>query len=618
MTLVLVSIQDETGLERFAGTGLPQYGRVHTDAGSWLLAGADPDGLNRLASAGLSYQVLDRITPEGSYYLVYPMPGQGPIAWSDYGRVLRDLGSTIVLRATAGDAERLAAAGAEIRALQLTPKPVLLPDPSTRVWESITPDPLIQAMIDQVESTKVYSYTGDLSGEWPVSVGGQPYTIFTRNTYSGEPITKATQFVGEHLQGLGLDIEYHTWNVSRPPNVIGEQAGSVNPEEIYLITAHLDDMPSSGNAPGADDNASGSVAVLTAADILTQFDWGCTLRFVFFTGEEQGLLGSQAYASRSFTAGEDIQGVLNLDMIAWNSGGTLPTIDLHAESTLPDTLILAQLFADVVDAYNLNLIAEIVPNGTGASDHASFWDYGYNALLGIEDFSDFNPYYHTINDNLGNLEDLAYYTEFVRAAIGTFAHATGCLLPEDQGVLTGTVTDASTALPLEGAQVHADDGGALLYETLTDGAGVYSQTLPLGVYTVTATADGYLTQTVSGVSVVTESVTTLDFALEMPPCEPITGTNFIWEPGSPLVGYPAVFTATATTQSDLVYSWDFGDALVGVGAIITHTFITPGSFTVELTASSLCTAEVVTHTLQVIPAWALYLPLAPGGDPYAP
>jgi Zn-dependent M28 family amino/carboxypeptidase len=185
--------------------------------------------------------------------------------------------------------------------------------------ELLDPDPTIQGMMDQVISDTVVLYDGGLSGEWPVTIGGSPYTIVTRHTTSGEPIQKATQYAGEHLSNLGLSVEYHIWNATRPPNVIGQLTGETVPEDIYIITAHIDDMPSGGVAPGADDNASGSTAVMIAADILTQYRWDCTLRFIFFTGEEQGLLGSSAYAQRSYYAGENILGVLNLDMIAWNT-----------------------------------------------------------------------------------------------------------------------------------------------------------------------------------------------------------------------------------------------------------------------------------------------------------
>jgi hypothetical protein len=93
---------------------------------------------------------------------------------------------------------------------------------------------------------------------------------------------------------------------------------------------------------------------------------------------------------------------------------------------------LAELFSDVVGIYDLNLIPQIVSNGSGASDQASFWNWGYPAILAIEDYEpgghDFNPYYHSDQDLLQQL-DLEYFAEFARAAVGTFAHM-GCLLPE--------------------------------------------------------------------------------------------------------------------------------------------------------------------------------------------
>ena len=86
--------------------------------------------------------------------------------------------------------------------------------------------------------------------------------------------------------------------------MIGQITGETPLSPIFLIGAHLDDMPVGPTAPGADDNASGSAAVLVAADILSQYQWGCTLRFAFWTGEEQGLLGSAAYAQRSHDSGK--------------------------------------------------------------------------------------------------------------------------------------------------------------------------------------------------------------------------------------------------------------------------------------------------------------------------
>ncbi len=518
--LVAVAVPDQEALARFAATGLPAYTRPQDGS---LLTGADAAGLLRLALAGLSFRVLDPDVAGAAYYFAYAMPGRPAPNWSSYGRLLLADDGSVLLRMDPAAAERLALAGAELAQLTLDPKP-LRPAAAGGFPEVITPDPLIQSMMDQVISSTVYQYTGDLSGEWPVTIGGSPYTISTRNTYSGTPIQKATQYVGEHLEDLGLPVEYHQWGGSTYPNVIGTYTGTINPNDIYILCAHLDDMPSSGPAPGADDNGSGSVAVLMAADILTQFQWGCTLKFALWTGEEQGLLGSAAYAQRAYNRGENILGVLNLDMIAWNTASSSPDIDLHADSTIPPTLALAQLFADVVDAYDLDLIPQIIPNGTGASDHASFWDYGYTAILGIEDMSDFNPYYHTANDDMDNFQDWPYYVEFVKASLGTFAHMSGCLIPGGIGHLDGHVTAASGGAPIAEATVRAQDAAGHSFPATTDGTGYYTRTLLAGTYTVTASAYGYLPTSVSGVPIVTDTVTTQDFSLQTAPTYIVSGT----------------------------------------------------------------------------------------------
>jgi Zn-dependent M28 family amino/carboxypeptidase len=124
--------------------------------------------------------------------------------------------------------------------------------------------------------------------------------------------------------------------------------------------------------------------------------------------------------------GQHIVGVLNLDMIGWNTPESSREMEVHAKSTVPGSLELAQLFAGVITTYGLELIPEIIDPGVGRSDHAAFWTHGYAAILAIEDFSDdFNPNYHKKEDLLDRL-DINYFTEMVKAAVGTFAHMSRC------------------------------------------------------------------------------------------------------------------------------------------------------------------------------------------------
>jgi Zn-dependent M28 family amino/carboxypeptidase len=227
---------------------------------------------------------------------------------------------------------------------------------------------------------------------------------------------------------MGLQTSTQVWLDETNPNVMAEQTGTGLPHSLILLTAHLDDKPDIGpgnpRAPGADDNASGSAGVLIAAEILSQVGCYHTVRYVLFTGEEQGLLGSRAYAES--VASQPIEAVLNLDMIGWNSDSD-PGIDLYARDWYPDDFRIATLFARVINAYQINLNSEILGERITGSDHASFWDKGFPAILAIEDRDDFNIYYHTSNDRLAYL-NLDYLTSFIQAAVGALAHM-ACLAP---------------------------------------------------------------------------------------------------------------------------------------------------------------------------------------------
>lgn len=523
MALVYVPLPADDALDRFEATGLPIFAQEEAAGGAYVLAGAGPDGLRRLAAAGLEYRILDAEMAGATYYFALIPPGRPQPAWSAYGVVLLD-GEQRLIRATPAHAERLAEQGVELAQLTLAPialqraEAVPLAAPA-----AITPDPLIRGMIDQVASAAVQGYVAQLSGETPVTVGGAPYTIVTRHTNSGTAIQKATQFAGEHLAGLGLAVEYHNWSQSgyTNRNVIGQLTGATNPGDIYIIGAHLDDMPSGPTAPGADDNASGSAATLIAADILSRYRWGCTLRFAFWTGEEQGLLGSDVYARRAKTNGETIKGYLNLDMLGYN--GTSPrNVDLYYKVIPAGSEQIADTFVGVVGAYGLDLVPlkyNAATHTTGnQSDNKSFWTQGYPAILAIEDYEggDFTPYYHKVTDRLATL-DLDYLTTFVKAAVGAFVHMNNCLLT---GALDGEVTASHSDTAIVGASVAMTDTHGLAYSASTDATGRYAATLPAATYDMTASAYGYLPATASGVVLPTAGATQSFVLQAAPPAAP--------------------------------------------------------------------------------------------------
>jgi hypothetical protein len=207
-------------------------------------------------------------------------------------------------------------------------------------------------------------------------------------------------------------------------NVVAEKPGVVYPDSIYIICGHLDatvGSPSSPEpfAPGADDNASGSATVLEAARVMSPYDFKYTVRFLCFGAEEQGLCGSRVYAEAAAAAGEFILGVVNLDMLLFGPPGH----DIVRVKYDGNSLPIAQAFDAAAAAYvpDLNVTLVYAP-GSGGSDHYSFWQVGYRAVEGIEEYLAGNPHYHRTSDLLANY--LAYFpfgTNCARAGISTVA-----------------------------------------------------------------------------------------------------------------------------------------------------------------------------------------------------
>ncbi|NIO80980.1 MAG: M28 family peptidase, partial [Candidatus Aminicenantes bacterium] len=329
--------------------------------------------------------------------------------------------------------------------------------------------------------------------------------------------------------------------------------GTTQPDEIVLITGHLDDLPSSGTAPGADDNASGSVGVMVSAEELSQQVFYRTVRFAFFTGEEQWLLGSDAYADMVYQAGDNIVAVYNMDMLGTDNVGE-PYLRLHTRITsnpgYPGDLAIANTFVDVVNTYSLdNELSPIIdPDGITQSDHSSFWNKGYSAILGIEDNdNDISPYYHTASDTVSTL-NLTYFTNFVKASVGTAAH----LALRDDGTLIAdfTASPTSGAVPLT---VNFTDlsVGATSWSWDFGDTGTSTDKDPTYTYTSTGTYTVSLTVTSASGS---DTETKVDYITVTPPQPPVA--EFTASSTSIYMGDSVTFTDQSANHPTS-WSWTF-------------------------------------------------------------
>ncbi len=210
--------------------------------------------------------------------------------------------------------------------------------------------------------------------------------------------------------------------------MIGTLPGKTDPDKVYIMIGHLDDLPSSGNAPGADDNASGSATVTALAEIMSDYGFAYTVKFLAVTGEEQGLYGSTAYAQDALTRGEDIQAVLNADMTGWEGDGTpVPeNLDINYNET---SEWLGNLIAQMAIDYETGCVVDAFScPGMTYSDHAPFWSRGWSAICGITDNHGFcghvgtYPFYHTSQDTLVNCGDTGFFLVAAKTYLATLAH----------------------------------------------------------------------------------------------------------------------------------------------------------------------------------------------------
>ncbi|WP_031079404.1 M20/M25/M40 family metallo-hydrolase [Streptomyces sp. NRRL S-118] len=277
-----------------------------------------------------------------------------------------------------------------------------------------------------------------ISGAEPLEEG-LPLKVRSRDA-AAEDNVRVVDALARRFQDLGLTVRRRPfpWHGHRLYNVEAEHrvAGA---DSTVLITAHMDSTAGNGvftdadgeprpydpavdPAPGADDDGSGTAAVMAAAECLTTLldDGGSparTVRFVLFNAEEQGLVGSKFYARAAAAAGDRIAGVFQMDMIAGRQHGSTPIVEIHAGSLVPGPVVnasdelggrVARAVPVIDPAVTVQQLTGPDDPAVGRSDHASFHERGWAAVAVSEDLfatPDGTPgtgtrQYHTPGDTL--------------------------------------------------------------------------------------------------------------------------------------------------------------------------------------------------------------------------
>jgi hypothetical protein len=323
----------------------------------------------------------------------------------------------------------------------------------------LPPNPVIARRIAEVSPDRLRADLTALVG------------FYTRHTNSST--TARTRGIGAardglhaQLAGIGgisggrlaadfFDFDASTCDVSRRHrNVIATLPGEQAPHRHFIAMAHMDSRTrdrcdDSGHAPGADDNGSGTVALLELARGLAGMDLEATVILSAVTGEEQGLLGSTAYAREAQRTGRRIDGVLNSDIIGSPTGCENPACppgeprltdagSVRLFSDGPATGAHRQLARAVklqAERYQpelaIGLIAARDRPGRGG-DHTAFAARGYAAVRFTESLEDGdgsgrNGHQHNENDTLDQV-DFEYLARVTRANLAVLANL--ALAPE--------------------------------------------------------------------------------------------------------------------------------------------------------------------------------------------
>ena len=216
-------------------------------------------------------------------------------------------------------------------------------------------------------------------------------------------------------------------------NLVWQKLGTVKPDDVIILGANYDTLlndpktlkvDTQSAMPGADNNATGVVALLSMIEVLDKLDLPKTVRIVFFDFEELGFSGSHDFVEK-LTAkhgSEKIQGYINLVMLGNDSKRE------DKEKKFNNMKLYLRAPGEKGAEDDLKLISQVTENGKrmygqidfspnangmNSSSHISFWEAGIPAICMTENWeSDFNPRFHTPNDFVETLNMNTYLLGF--------------------------------------------------------------------------------------------------------------------------------------------------------------------------------------------------------------
>ncbi|MEW6069235.1 MAG: M20/M25/M40 family metallo-hydrolase [Candidatus Thermoplasmatota archaeon] len=239
---------------------------------------------------------------------------------------------------------------------------------------------------------------------------GRLQSFGTRYSFSNNSSLAAEWLFNKFFEfGLYVKYDEFVYRDAAMRNVVATLNGSS--ASIFVIGAHYDSVnimdavksinDANAPAPGANDDASGVAVVLECARVLANYKTNATVMFVAFGCEEQGMVGSEAFAQKLASENKTVIGMINLDMVGYPHNSNL-TLTYNSNSEW-----LANAVENISQAYfNFNILKYL--DEWAVCDQRPFWKRSISALLISEDYYknlwNFSyPYIHSANDTSDKL-----------------------------------------------------------------------------------------------------------------------------------------------------------------------------------------------------------------------
>lgn len=265
--------------------------------------------------------------------------------------------------------------------------------------------------------------------------------IGPRHALEHGKLSLAAEWIAHRFESSGRDVNrltFHTMGVGDGAAAVCEniemvQLGTSRPHEIIVLGAHYDTVVES---PGANDNASGVAALLGLSAALADAELARTVRFVAFANEEHPYsrtpaMGSWNYAKDCRNRADDVRAMFSLETLGYytdepDSQAYPPPLDSVYPSignfvAFVGNVASHGLVQEAVEVFRTHVRfpceGEALPDdvpGISWSDHWSFWQEGYEALM-VTDTAPFRyPYYHLPSDTPDKLD----YERMARVVAG--------------------------------------------------------------------------------------------------------------------------------------------------------------------------------------------------------